>query len=193
MSFGIQIPANDDPYAGNDNTVHQSMYVQIVRAKRHVAEGRTYAPCYWPFDIVSGGIPPDVPPEEMQFWADRAGHQSLTAFEIGFEYCSWTRSYHRVPKIRIPERHGPTNPPVLVAFEAPKYNVALRGMSKAWALWTGHWNCSQCFDCGPQVCKACRRVQSTSQLPGLEFDPLTETIIASPPCLGIPAKSVRFA
>ncbi|CAK3990336.1 Hypothetical predicted protein [Lecanosticta acicola] len=129
MSLEVRINANEDPFADNNYTVYRFSRTQIERALRRVDEGKTHPPCYWPSDIVSGGVPPNVSPEMQQFWADRAVHQSLSAFVTGYEYCPWSKSWNRVPKMLIPERLGPTEPPIIEAFEAPNYTGPFRDRS----------------------------------------------------------------
>jgi hypothetical protein len=44
----------------------------ITKLKKKIARGRS-PPSYWPFDIVSGGKPPNVTVQEQKFWGERVG------------------------------------------------------------------------------------------------------------------------
>ncbi|EGP84428.1 unnamed protein product [Zymoseptoria tritici ST99CH_3D7] len=48
----------------------------ITYLEKRIRRGKS-PPCYWPFDIVSGGKPPNLGPEEEKFWMERAGYQAL--------------------------------------------------------------------------------------------------------------------
>ncbi|KJY01306.1 hypothetical protein TI39_contig297g00010 [Zymoseptoria brevis] len=48
----------------------------ITYLDKRIRRGKS-PPCYWPFDIVSGGKPPDLGPQEEEFWRERAGYQAL--------------------------------------------------------------------------------------------------------------------
>jgi hypothetical protein len=71
----------------------------IAYLVKRIRRGKS-PPCYWPFDIVSGGTPPNVPSSEVQFWEERAEHQALGTST--FVQCSLPDRYGRLwrcPKV----------------------------------------------------------------------------------------------